>query len=83
MTLTLSAQEALPEEIRSRLTRSAIAILNTLRQTGEPLSTGALAELAGVARMTATRALAQLEELGLVIREGSAKQDPRATWHLT
>ena len=33
--------------------------------------------------MTATRALAQLEELGLVIREGSAKQDPRATWHLT
>ncbi|AFN46786.1 ATP-binding protein [Arachnia propionica] len=83
VTLTLSAQEALPEEIRSRLTRSAIAILNTLRQTGEPLSTGALAELAGVARMTATRALAQLEELGLVIREGSAKQDPRATWHLT
>lgn len=77
--LILSTQGAPPEEIHSRLTRNAIAILDMLRQMGGPLSAGALTELVGVARIVVIRALVQLGKLGLVIREDSAKQDPHTT----
>ena len=66
----------------SRLTGSALAILDALRLAGRPLGTGQLAELAGVTRMTATRALAALEQEGIVTWRGTSKRDPRATWSL-
>ena len=66
VTLTLLASDALPAEVVSRLTGSALAILDALRLGGQPLGTGQLAELAGVTRMTANRALAALEQEGIV-----------------
>lgn len=82
VTLTLLASDALPAEVVSRLTGSALAILDALRLAGQPLGTGQLAELAGVTRMTATRALAALEHEGIVTWRGTSKRDPRATWSL-
>ena len=82
VTLTLLASDALPAEVVSRLTGSALAILDALRLAGQPLGTGQLAELAGVTRMTATRALAALEQEGIVTWRGTSKRDPRATWSL-
>ena len=82
VTLTLLASDALPAEVVSRLTGSALAILDALRLAGQPLGTGQLAELAGVTRMTATRALTALEQEGIVTWRGTSKRDPRATWSL-
>ena len=48
-----------------------------------PDGTGQLADLAGVTRMTATRALNALAEEGLVEWQGTSKRDPRAVWVLT
>lgn len=82
VTLTLHAVDAIPPEVLARLTPSASAVLGALREIGEPIGTGALAEMAGITRMTATRALAALQEEGLVTWRGVAKNDPRATWEL-
>ena len=46
------------------------------------MGTGALADIAGISRMTATRALAQLREEGLVTWSGQSAKDPRAAWTL-
>jgi len=43
---------------------------------------GITRELAGVTRMTAKRALAQLAEEELVEWQGTSRRDPRATWRL-
>jgi len=80
--LTLMATDAVPEEILSRLTPSAKTLLDALRATGKPMGTGALADIAGISRMTATRALAQLREEGLVTWSGQSAKDPRAAWTL-
>lgn len=82
VTLTLLAADALPPEVVVRLTGSALAILEALRLAGRPLGTGQLAGLTGVTRMTATRALATLEQEGIVTWRGTSKRDPRATWVL-
>lgn len=80
--LTLLAVDALPAEVNARLTSSARAILTAMRLHNGPLGTGELADLAGVTRMTATRALASLEQEGIVTWRGNSKRDPRATWAL-
>ena len=80
--LTLLAVDALPAEVTARLTSSARAILTVLRLHHRPMGTGELADLAGVTRMTATRALAALEQEGIVTWRGNSKRDPRATWAL-
>lgn len=80
--LTLLAVDALPAEVTARLTSSARAILTVLRLHQRPMGTGELADLSGVTRMTATRALAALEEEGIVTWRGNSKRDPRATWVL-
>lgn len=80
--LTLLAVDALPAEVTARLTSSAQAILTVLRLHHRPMGTGELADLAGVTRMTATRALAALEQEGIVTWRGNSKRDPRATWAL-
>ncbi len=81
--LTLLAADAVPAEVMARLTPSAKHILDALRLLGAPAGTGQLAELAGVTRMTATRALNALSDEGLVEWQGTSKRDPRAVWALT
>lgn len=81
--LTLLAVAAVPHEVMERITPSARHILGTLRLLGAPAGTGQLADLAGVTRMTATRALNALAEEGLVEWQGTSKRDPRAVWVLT
>lgn len=80
--LVLLASDAVPAAVLGRLSPSAKAILDALRVAGRPLGTGALADLAGVSRMTATRALAALREEGLVTWRGQSAKDPRASWEL-
>lgn len=80
--LVLMAADAIPEQVMSRLSKSARAVLDALRIAGSPLGTGPLAEAAGVTRMTANRALASLIDEGLVTWSGSSKKDPRAVWAL-
>ena len=80
--LVLMASDALPLDVLARLTPSARNALDVLRQAARPLGTGEVAELAGVTRMTATRALRQLQEEELVRWQGNSPRDPRATWQL-
>ena len=78
-----SVVDTVPAEVMARLTPSAKHILDALRLLGAPAGTGQLAELAGVTRMTATRALSALSDEGLVEWQGTSKRDPRAVWALT
>lgn len=81
--LTLLATDAVPPDVLARLTPSARGILNALRVLGTPAGTGQLAEMAGVTRMTATRALSSLVEEGVIVWQGASKRDPRAVWALS
>lgn len=80
--LVLSAADALPEDVRASLPKGARRVLDTLRLEGRPMSTGQIAEAAGIARPTASRHLHTLRELELVAWEGQAPKDPRASWSL-
>lgn len=80
--LVLSSSDALPEDIRASLSKGARKVLDTLRLEGRPLSTGQIAELAGIARPTASRHLQILRKLGLVTWDGQGAKDPRASWSL-
>ena len=80
--LVLSAADALDETVRASLSKAARQILDVLRLEGRPLSTGQVADLAGVARPTASRHLQTLRDLGLVDWDGQSPRDPRAAWTL-
>lgn len=80
--LVLSSADALPEDVRSSLTKGARHVLDVLRLHGRPMSTGQVAQLAGLARPTASRHLQALRDHGLVIWEGNSPKDPRASWRL-
>ena len=80
--LTLSASDALADEVRERLPRGALNILGVLRQDGRPLGTGQVADLAGVTRPTAIRHLQTLRDHDLVEWNGESRKDPRASWRL-
>jgi len=80
--LTLSSADALPDDLRATLPTGALAVLDTLRVTGRPMSTGQVADLAGVARPTAGRHLQTLRKHGLVVWNGQGPKDPRASWSL-
>lgn len=80
--LLLSSADALPDDVRASLSRGARQVLDVLRREGRPLGTGQVAELADIARPTASRHLQALRELGLVIWEGQGPKDPRASWRL-
>lgn len=81
--LILMASDAVPAEVLARLTRSTRAVLDEMRLAGRPLGTGHIADLAGVSRPTANRALSALADEGLVEWQGQSARDPRATWRLT
>ncbi|HMS74348.1 ATP-binding protein [Gordonia sp. (in: high G+C Gram-positive bacteria)] len=80
--LVLSSADALPDDVRSGLTKSARRVLDVLRLEGRPLGTGQVAELADLARPTASRHLQALRDLGLVVWDGQGPKDPRASWRL-
>lgn len=80
--LVLSSADALPEDVRSSLPKGARHVLDVLRLEARPMSTGQVADLAGVARPTASRHLRALRDHGLVVWDGQGPQDPRASWRL-
>ena len=80
--LVLSAADALPEDVRANLPKGARKLLDILRLEGRPMSTGQIAEVAGIARPTASRHLQTLRKLGIVAWDGQGPQDPRASWSL-
>ncbi len=80
--LVLSSADALDEDVRASLPKAARRILDVLRLEAKPLSTGQVAELAGIARLTASRHLQTLRDLGLVEWDGQSPRDPRASWRL-
>lgn len=82
VSLVLSAADAVDSEVLAGLTKNALKVLDILRMQGRPLGTGQIAELAGVARPTAGRALHSLRDAGLVLWEGASDRDPRASWRL-
>ena len=82
VTLILKAADAVDPRVLNRLTKSGRRVLNILRAEGRPLGTGQIAELSGIARPTAKRALETLAKAGLVTWEGRSDRDPRATWRL-
>lgn len=80
--LVLSSADALPEDVRASLPKASRKILDTLRLEGRPLSTGQIADLAGVTRPTAIRHLQTLRKHGLIAWDGQSPNDPRASWTL-
>lgn len=80
--LVLSSADALDESVRAHLTKAARQILDVLRLEARPLSTGQVADLAGIARPTASRHLQTLRDFGLVTWDGQGPRDPRASWRL-
>lgn len=82
VTLILSASNAVDPAVLGSLNKSARRVLDIMRVQGRPLSTGQVAELAGIARPTARRALDALLKAGLVIWDGKSDNDPRASWFL-
>lgn len=81
--LTLFFADALPAEVRSKLPAGALLVLDVLRKAARPLGTGQVADLASIARPTASRHLQRLQTEGVVTWEGESPQDPRATWRLS
>lgn len=82
VTLMLKASDAIDPTILDGLTTSARGVLDVLRLQNRPLGTGQVAELAGIARPTAKRALESLMEARLVRWDGTSDRDPRASWRL-
>lgn len=82
VTLTLKASDAVDSAVLEGLTKSARAVLDVMRLQNRPLGTGQIAELAGIARPTAKRALESLLEAQLVQWDGKSDRDPRASWRL-
>lgn len=80
--LLLSAADALPEAIRTSLPPKARYLLDVLRRESRPMSTGQIADVAGIARPTALRYLYSLRDHGLVAWDGQSPRDPRASWRL-
>jgi ATP-dependent DNA helicase RecG len=80
--LVLSSADALDEDVRATLSRAARHILDVLRLEARPLSTGQVADLAGITRPTAARHLQLLRTHGLVEWNGQGPKDPRASWAL-
>lgn len=80
--LVLSSADALPDDVRQKLSRSARLVLDALRLAGRPLSTGQVVEVVGITRPTVIRQLQTLRDLGLVVWDGQSPKDPRASWSL-
>jgi ATP-dependent DNA helicase RecG len=78
--LTLLA-EPVDRRLEARLPRGARAIMAALRDAGH-LSTGEVAEAAGISRVTASKHLKILRDAELIVWTGKSPKDPRASWSL-
>ncbi|MDO5670954.1 MAG: ATP-binding protein [Corynebacterium sp.] len=81
--LQLRAEKRLSPRMLSSLPSRAEQILSTLQLSATPLSTGQVADAAGVSTPSARRALRALRDADLVIWRGSSARDPRATWAIS
>lgn len=82
VTLILKASDAVDSRVLAGLTKNARKVLDILRTENRALGTGQIAELLGIARPTAKRALDSLASAGLVRWQGRSDRDPRASWRL-
>lgn len=80
--LVLAAKDAIPAETRDALATGALRVLDVMRRVGQPLGTGQVADVVGMARPTASRHLQSLRDHGLVEWEGNSAKDPRAAWRV-
>jgi len=80
--LVLSSADAVPASVLATLSKGCRSVLDVMRLEAKPLGTGQIAELAGLARPTASRHLQTLRELGLVTWDSQGPQDPHASWTL-
>lgn len=80
--LTLAGVSTTPSAQLANLSRGAKAVLEALRVSGEPLRTGDVVSILGIARPTALRHLKALRDNDIIGWTGEAKNDPKATWHL-
>ncbi len=78
--LTLSTEPA-DREVEARLPRGAREITAALKQAG-PMSTGEVAALLNVTRVTARTRLEELRDAGIIEWHGKSAKDPRASWKL-
>lgn len=80
--ITLSGADALPPHVTEALPAGTLEVLDALRRANQPLGTGEVADLVGIARPTAGRHLKRLRHEGLVEWIGQSPQDPRASWRI-
>jgi ATP-dependent DNA helicase RecG len=73
--------EPVDRQLEALLPRQTRAIVGALRDAGR-LSTGEVAEVLGVSRITASKHLRALQSAGLVVWAGKSAKDPRASWSL-
>jgi ATP-dependent DNA helicase RecG len=73
--------EPVDRELERRLPPETRAIVAALRD-GSRLSTGEVADLLGVSRVTASQRLRTLQDAGLIVWRGKSAKDPRAWWEL-
>lgn len=78
--LTLFSETATARVVPENMSATATRIVNELKLAGQPLGTGQLTALLGLARPTVLRHLNTLRDKGLVQWQGRNKRDPQATW---
>lgn len=78
--LRLEAVPRISLAVAKRLPQGSQKVLDLLRSVGTPLGTGELAEALGLSRPAALKRLHALRDEGLVLWNGRAPRDPRATW---
>jgi ATP-dependent DNA helicase RecG len=81
--LTLQTVPRLDLRLAARLPARAQQIIDAMRASDVPLSTGDVADATGISRITAKRVLDALREEDLVEWLGKSPRDPRAVWRLT
>jgi ATP-dependent DNA helicase RecG len=81
--LELAAIPRLDPRLVARLPSMSQVVLDALRSADRPLSTGDIAEIAGMSRPAVAIRLKALEAEELVQWSGKSVKDPRAVWILT
>ncbi|GGG81325.1 ATP-binding protein [Corynebacterium pelargi] len=78
--LTLFSETAPAKAVPDQMGATATRIVHELKLAKQPLGTGQLTALLGLARPTVLRHLNALRKQGLVQWHGRNKRDPQATW---
>jgi ATP-dependent DNA helicase RecG len=81
--LKLQAVPRLDPRVAARLPKGSQLVLDALRATERPLSTGDVANQIGLSKPATSVRLLALQREGLVRWVGKSTKDPRAVWELT